>query len=199
MLALPTEAMQKFCIAFSQIVTPGHGSKAKAARIAGYDCKPNNFTTLAIGLLMRDDVKAALAELDTAHQAELRPLYYKAMKKALANPAGKHHGIALKHAGDRIWPSEQLHRHQHELSEDKAEIFLKLVEQRIREGRSDKEIRAELERQGDAAAVSAADYYLARARANAVDVEAVEVTTASTKEQGKLKQIEAKPEVDEDW
>jgi hypothetical protein len=184
--ALPTPLMQKFVIAFALIVKPGHGAKAKAAKLAGYNATPKNQTSIAIHLLLREDVQEAIAEMDGAHQAELRPQFYKQVKRALADPASKHHGRALEFVGQRVWQSEQHHRHTHELAEDKAEIFLKLVEQRIREGRSDKEIRAELERQGDAAAVSAADYYLARARATAIDVQAVEVPE-------KPKLIEAAP------
>lgn len=186
--ALPTDRMRAFVVAWCHLVIQSQdGSRKEAARLAGYQCQNDHMKRQAYVLLQDERVLEAIHEMDVRRLTMLGGKALRAVESQIDNPYSKGHMKAVEMAMDRAFPLAQIHKHQHELSEDKAEIFLKLVDQRIREGRSDKEIRAELERQGDAAAVSAADYYIARARATAIDVQAVEV---APKKKPAPKQIE---------
>ena len=196
--ALPTDRMRAFVIAWCHLVNQFQsGCRMQAAKLAGYECAPENLKFQGYALLQDERILEAIHEQDVRRLTMLGGKALRAVEGQIDNPMAKGHLKAAEMVMDRAFPLANIVKHQHELSEDKAEIFLKLVEQRIREGRSDKEIRAELESQGDAAAVSAADYYLARARANAIDVVAEEVRAPKKKSAPKL--IEASKSEDEDW
>lgn len=193
MLALDNDRQRAFVIAWTQLVNQlQRGARKHAAQLAGYDCKPENASHQGSDLLLRDDIRAAIAEMDEPLKDELGGLAMRALKAQVMNPMSKGHMKATEIVAARTWSPVTTIRH--EKSEDKSEIFLNLVDQLMREGRSKAEIRKELEAKGDPAAVSAIDYYLARAQA--VDAEAVEVKPKKTAKRKDIVEVSAD---DDEW
>jgi phage terminase small subunit len=116
MSALPTDRHRAFVRAL-YTVRPGHGSRVKAAKLAGFGSptsSPQSMATIASRLAHDDRVLAAIREEDEKHIRSSAPRAIAALSRLIETPAHKDHARGIAMVLDREYPAETVVKMQHD-------------------------------------------------------------------------------------
>ena len=127
--ALPNEHMKAFVVSWCHLVNQAqHGSRMQAAKLAGYDCKPENLKFQSYALLQRDDILEAIHEQDVRRLAVLGGKALRAVEGQLDSPMAKGHLKAAEMIMDRAFPLASIIKYQHETIQSPQDEALQLFQ-----------------------------------------------------------------------
>ena len=115
MQALPTDKMRLFVLHLCLSTKRGFGSRAQAARLAGYGTATTtakDIGSMASALCMRDDIREAIAEMMPKMIGALGPAAVNAVARLIDSPGHKQHFQAVNAILERVAPTQTLIKHE---------------------------------------------------------------------------------------